>query len=580
MSKLAVNRNGTVLAGGKGLTAFSLNAVPSYLAGPVVLDAKLPSLYMNQAYNSNGFSEPAPNLIDGFTFKSNDPNATFATEPGTGLPFNINLSSNGSVSGYISAIPGYPGPHTVGVQAIDKNSSPGTTPFTMRVIDLAYMVEPSGFSLPSAQAGEAYAGYQFSAITEQPEPPNVKSPLQFSLVSGSLPPGLSLTSDGKVTGQVSGSAQGTYHFKVAPSNYSYSAGYTNLQPESYTIAVATPASPIMKGPFDLGHVTAGTAYSNTFQATSNPQTFSFSNASLGATQPGQHKVPAGLALNAATGELSPFVDLSVGAGPYVFDIFATNAGGPGTPATYTLTVDEPPLPIMQGPFELAPNAFYGDAYAYQFGATGGPIADYRFDTTTINSTTVSSVPSQVTDGIVDTYCIPNNLTLGSIDSAGKLSGSIDSGIGGGEYIFKVQAKNAHGWGPLARYTLIVESPPVWDPANNAPNGAHKPNDAYLNQVDYSWTPLVYGYPALHFQFSQAPGKKPSPAHSSGSNAYPWGLQIDQDTGRLFSNSDHPLGFEDASHDTLGTGNYSFYIDISNTHNTITVPVRIRVVQHQ
>jgi large repetitive protein len=171
-------------------------------------------------------------------------------------------------------------------------NSPGTSTFTVRVTDalaqhadqaLSLTVNAAGTlaittaSLPNGTVGAAYS--QTLAAT------GGTAPYLWALASGSLPPGLTLSTAGVMSGTPATSGSFTFSVLVADN-----AGGTATR--QYTIAV----SPLSITTATLPSGSVGSAYSQTIAATGGTGAYVWTVASGG--------LPTGLTLNASTGLLS------------------------------------------------------------------------------------------------------------------------------------------------------------------------------------------------------------------------------------------------------------------------------------
>jgi len=110
----------------------------------------------------------------------------------------------------------------------------------------------------------------------------------WSLKQGTLPPGITLSSGGLLSGTPT--AVGDYGFTVTFTETSTGASDNQV----YLLHVSAPGSPVISTPNQLPDATVGTAYSTTLAATPTGGTWSITYGSL----------PIGLTLNSATGEIS------------------------------------------------------------------------------------------------------------------------------------------------------------------------------------------------------------------------------------------------------------------------------------
>jgi hypothetical protein len=239
--------------------------------------------------------------------------------------------------------------------------------------------------LPPATVNQAYS-YTFTATGA--------TPMTWSVISGTLPAGLSLNS---TSGVLSGTATvaGTSTFTVQASDSSGSAS------GQYSLTVNGTA-PTIKSQSPLPAGTTGTAYSYQFTASgSTPMTWTV----IGGTLPG------GLTLS-SSGLLSGSPTQS---GTYSFTIQASNSYGANS-AAFSLTCNGGVAPTITSTSSALGAATLNQPYSYQFTAAGTAPMTWR----------------------VASGSLPPGLTL---SSSGLLSGSPTQG---GTYSFTVQASNSYG----------------------------------------------------------------------------------------------------------------------------------------
>ncbi|MCJ1674526.1 putative Ig domain-containing protein [Rathayibacter sp. VKM Ac-2929] len=283
-----------------------------------------------------------------YTFAADSASATFSLASGS-LPPGLTLDQAGELSGAVTE----PGDSTFTVAARTSFGSTSGAQHTIRVAATAVAPALSG-DAPAGTVGTAYDfGY---TITGTPAP-------TATLLSGSLPPGLSLSPSGRVTGTPT--AAGTSSFTVQVSS---SAGSAQLA-DSVTITPAAVA-PGISGTVAAGMV--GSAYDYTYTVTGFPApAVSLKSGTL----------PPGLTLE-PTGRLS---GTPTTAGIFVFTLQATNATGSAT-ATSTLTVS---------PQKVTARADLRVDLAGPTSAVKGRTAVYTLTTTNAGPSTSSSVFSKV-----------------------------------------------------------------------------------------------------------------------------------------------------------------------------------------
>ncbi len=194
-------------------------------------------------------------------------------------------------------------------------------------------------ALPAATVGNAYTA-ALSAV-------GGTSPYTWSLASGTLPAGLSLSAS---TGVISGtpSAAGTSDFTIQVTD---SSSPELSGSKTYSLVVKLALSP---GPLPTG--TANTAYSTTLSATGGTAPYSWALVS--------GTLPTGLSLSASTGVIS---GTPTNAGTSTSTVQASDASSPTLSAnkTYSIVVK-----LAISPTSL-PAAKVNNAYSATLSASGG-----------------------------------------------------------------------------------------------------------------------------------------------------------------------------------------------------------------
>ena len=258
------------------------------------------------------------------------------------LPAGLSL---GSSTGTISGTPTTSGTLNFTVRVTDSQGTPDTDDQALSIYIPADLVVTTS-SLPGGQTGVAYS--QTLAAT------GGTTPYSWSVISGSLPAGLSL---GSSTGTISGTptATGTSNFTVRVTD-SQSPADTATKALSITISAGVPDLVITTTSLPNGQI--GVAYSQTVQATGGVTPYSWSIVS--------GSLPAGLSLGSSTGTLSGTPTAS---GTSNFTVRVTDSQG--TPDT-----DDQALSIYI-PADLnitttsLPGGSVGAAYSQTLAATGG-----------------------------------------------------------------------------------------------------------------------------------------------------------------------------------------------------------------
>jgi CSLREA domain-containing protein len=221
----------------------------------------------------------------------------------------------------------------------------GSRSYTLTIACPAITLSPA--SLSNGTAGSNYN----ATISASPS-----GTYSFSLLSGSLPPGLTLNA---VTGVLSGitTTMGTFNFVIR----ALSSGGCSAK-QSYSLAFTCPSITLSVLPTPA----LNTAYQQTISATpATMYSFSITSGAL----------PAGLTLNAVTGVIS---GTPTKAGPYSFTVSARGFGACTGNRTYTGTIRGGSCPTIRLP--SLPNGKPGQLYIQSVAAT--PSGNYNYEVIT------------------------------------------------------------------------------------------------------------------------------------------------------------------------------------------------------
>jgi hypothetical protein len=186
-------------------------------------------------------------------------------------------------------------------------------PTTLRILNTPIALSPT--TLPNGFIGQPYS----QAITAGAG----LAPFTFSVSVGALPPGLTLSPTGLLSGTPT--ATGSFAFTVHVADAGGCPG-----DRAYSVGIACP--PFAVQPSSLPDAQVGVLYQQTLTVTGGLPPIAWS-VSAGA-------LPAGLALNPSTGEIS---GTPTAAGVGVFTVTATDSAGCDASESYT-------LPVFTDPF--------------------------------------------------------------------------------------------------------------------------------------------------------------------------------------------------------------------------------------
>ncbi len=327
--------------------------------------------------------------------------ATFGTPPG-----GLSISSAGVISG--PNVTATAGSYSFTVKVTDANGIAASKVFSITV-NAAPTITTS--SLPAATTNQTNYSQQLAAI-------NGTGAYAWSLASGTLPGGLTISSSGVISGSNVTATAGTFNFtvKVIDAN-----GVAVTKALSITVNGAPTISPT-----SLPSVTAGGTYPSQ-QLTVTGGTTPFSTWSLASGS----SLPSWLSLS--TGGLLSSNGTESGTPPFTFTVQITDANGVIATRAYTITVNAAPTIT---PTSLPPVTAGGFYAPQQLTVTGG-IGPFTWSVATGSS-------------------LPSWLSLNA--STGQLS-PIDVESGAGPFTFTIQVTDANGVTATQAYTITVNPAP-------------------------------------------------------------------------------------------------------------------------
>lgn len=256
---------GTVIAGAPFIDAayiFDCVSCPAITLDPTTAPNGVAGRPYNQGIAASGGAEPYNYAV-----------YSGALPPGLALD---------PVTGAISGTPALAGTFDFTIKATDCSLCPGRRNYSITIDCPTITVSPANPNLPAGLVGTPYNG-AFTASSGL-------APYAFSKGAGALPDGLTLD---PVSGVLSGTptASGTFSFAVRATDSAGCAGSTN-----YVLTINCPTISLRPVNPNLPSGVAGAPFNGAFTAIGGiaPYSFSITNGAL----------PAGLALDAATGVLS------------------------------------------------------------------------------------------------------------------------------------------------------------------------------------------------------------------------------------------------------------------------------------
>lgn len=269
---------------------------------------------------------------------------TWSILPETGqLPGGLALTPDGTILG----APNASGTFTFTVQADDGSQGVATQPLAIFISGAALTITTTS-PLPPGAIGASYVLLFSSSGGSSGD---IQS---WSFLSGILPPGLSVSAFGVLTGNPQ--AVGVYSFDIQLANQPVS-GSTVTTSKSFTLTIASEVSVVITTNATLPPGLVGSVYSQRLTATGGQLPY------LWAIQSGA--LPPGVSFDGTTGTIS---GTPTSAGLFNFTLSATDASGFRGTGAFTLTVLAN-LAISTG--SALPPGAVGIPYSATLSATGG-----------------------------------------------------------------------------------------------------------------------------------------------------------------------------------------------------------------
>ncbi|HET8552662.1 MAG TPA: putative Ig domain-containing protein, partial [Gammaproteobacteria bacterium] len=314
------------------------------------------------------------------------------------LPPGIELGSDGTLSGTPTAS----GPFQFVIEATDSNGAPGDQSYTLTVDPPTITISPS--SLPPANYGTAYS--------QQLTASGGTAPYTFSVAGGALPPGLTLSPAGLLSGTPT--VAGMYNFTVQATDSSPGGPFTGSQ--NYALTVNPPPPPTLTMSPPSGTLTAnyGQSFSQTFTASGGAGPYNYDLTG---------RLPNGLNWDSGSHTIS---GTPTQTGNFPISVKATDTGsGASVTQNYIIAVGGPTIELA--PASL-PDGKVGSSYGATITASGGS-APYTY------SIASGSLPAGI-----------------SLSSGGRLSGTPTAA---GNFSFTVTATDSNHQSGSRNYSLQI-----------------------------------------------------------------------------------------------------------------------------
>ncbi|WP_321472203.1 Ig domain-containing protein [uncultured Paludibaculum sp.] len=266
------------------------------------------------------------------TASGGSPSYSWTLESGS-LPPGLSLSPSGALSG----TPFAGGTFTFTVRATDTASATATQVFAISISSLLTITTNS--TLPGGAVGSSYTA-PLAVV-------GGAAPHTWTIISGQLPAGLSLSSAGLISGTPTASGLSNFTVKVQDAGL-------NLATQSFTLTIGLGLTVTTVSPLPTG--VAGSAYQYTLTAAGGTPAYSWINAG--------GSLPAGLSLS----QLGVISGTPTTPGASTF--FARVVDATATPATLPLSISILPALQITTPSAL-PAATPGLAYSQILSVSGG-----------------------------------------------------------------------------------------------------------------------------------------------------------------------------------------------------------------
>lgn len=250
-----------------------------------------------------------------------------------------------SATGQLSGRPSKAGTAHFTVSATDssRHHQVAKVSESLTIVASSATLKVTTTTLPKITAGQDY-GAELTSV-------GGSGAVQWSISSGTLPPGLSLdSSSGVITG--SPTTGGTYHFTAQVADAATPTAHTATKNLTITVAKAPALAIATKSLFNGRE---GVYYSAAIQATGGAGQYQWSDSG---------NVPPGLSVDSSSGVLS---GVPTGTGKFSFQVTAVDAAGRQVTRKFTITVARVRLRVSK----VVPPATSGSYYSANVRPSGG-----------------------------------------------------------------------------------------------------------------------------------------------------------------------------------------------------------------
>lgn len=327
----------------------------------------------------------------------------------TGLPAGLSITGTTADSVTVSGTPTAAGAFSLNVSATDNST--GTGPFAHGQVFGLTVSAPTMSITPAPGTLALTYGAAFSQAFAAS---GGVAPYSYSLAAGSLPPGMSLTSAGVLSGTPT--IPGDYAITIQGTDSSTGTGAPFTVQANYLLRVG--AAGIAINPSTLPDGAVGISYTQALAATGGVGPYSYSLLS-GA-------LPIGMSFSSA----GQFAGIPRSAGTFSLNVRATDANGQTSTQAFTFDIAAPTLAITPA---ALPDGTPGVAYSQALSTSGG-IAPYSYS------------------------IVSGNLPVGvSFSSTGVYSGTPTTA---GSYTAQIRSTDDAGFTATASYTVVIAAPTI------------------------------------------------------------------------------------------------------------------------